>query len=711
VPAVASPPAKLPAAPRVPSRPLLRDVAQATLAARLLVVTALIVLYLRTPNTGAPAWAMGVLAGAVLYGFGLTVYGAQSADRAGQAARWALPGDVALLWIGMLITAAPIDFVFLGFPLVVVAGLLNGYGAGGVAAAALALVQLPGLPSSVFTPARWIDWMLLTFGLVAAAGAAGAAAHRLTSRQRVARAISEIDTAVSLGSPAAAAVTILEAAAAHFHAASGVLALLDPVAGHLDVLASVGATPASLGAGPEAGESLAGWVAQGGRAVLLTPGAQFPLHVPSTLVRSSMCVACAVAGRPTGVLILHRGAGEPEFTREDLDDAQLLAAAAAPYLLRVHNERMWSAALTTLAGGHAKVGYALTRDPVVLWPALLDLIRSLTSARCAVLALEQEETGNVEIVAARGLNGVEPRALLPSLIAAITMGEIQRPGGTAAANSTESPPAESPPSMTYVPLLVGSRVIGALGLDAPDSALFSGTLLPALVSHIAAAVDTARTAHRVADIGAAEERHRIAREIHDGLAQTLANALLQTDMCAAAAQSAPSSLARELTELRSLLEQAMREMRQFMAELRRTEGGDDRLVAALERLAREMERRHHLAVSVTASGDDAHLPPAVRHALLAITRQALANVQAHARATRATIRAQITGEWCALSVADNGIGFDVHAYRAGPAAGHHLGLPSMEERAGLVGGRLVIDSEPARGTTITVQVPLGVRHG
>jgi signal transduction histidine kinase len=279
--------------------------------------------------------------------------------------------------------------------------------------------------------------------------------------------------------------------------------------------------------------------------------------------------------------------------------------------------------------------------------------------------------------------------------------------------------------MAYIPLRVGSRVIGALGLDAADGAPFSGPLLPAIASHIAAAVDTARTAHRVADIGAAEERRRVAREMHDGLAQTLANALLQTDLCAAAAESdhapreaavlrragPPPTLARELVELRSLLEQAMRELRAFMAELRRTDGRDDRLAAALERLARETERRHHLAISVTASGDDTHVPPAVRHAVLAIARQALANVQAHARATRAAVRAQITDEWCSVSVADDGIGFDVHAYRAGPAAGHHLGLPSMEERAGLVGGRLQIDSEPARGTTITVQVPLSVRHG
>jgi signal transduction histidine kinase len=310
-------------------------------------------------------------------------------------------------------------------------------------------------------------------------------------------------------------------------------------------------------------------------------------------------------------------------------------------------------------------------------------------------------------VAARGLNGTAARTLLPPLLAAITRGEIQDAGFDVAGGGS----AGGATPVTCIPLAVGARTIGALGLGLPDGGPFSRALLPAIAAHIAAAVDTARTAQRVADIGAAEERRRIAREMHDGLAQTLANALLQSDLSAITAQSAPADVGRELRELRSLLEQAIREMREFMAELRRTDAGEDRLFLALDRLTRELERRHHQAITLLKTGDDAHLPPAVRHAVLAIARQALANVQTHARATAAAVRATVTDELCTVSVTDNGIGFDVHAYRAGPQVGHHLGLPSMEERASLVGGRLVIESQPNGGTTVTVQVPLGVRHG
>lgn len=686
-------------------RPALTEVAQATLAARLLVVAALIVLNLWLPSGAAGPWAIPVIGTAVIYAFAVTLYGAQSPLRAEQVARWALPGDVALLWIGMVMTAAPAEFVLLGFPLVVVAGLLVGYWGAGAVAAALALAQIPLVRFSMFAPAQWVGWALLGFSLLAAGATAGAAAQRLAARARFARTLSGLAAALASGRPGttATAEAILRGAAAYFRADSGTLALLDPVTRRLETLASHGLDPSVLVAGPDAGESIAGWVAEGGRAVLLTPGSQFPLRVQSTDVRSSICVAAAVEGRPVGVLVLHRGPSAVEFAKDDLEDAEIVAAAAAGYLLRAQDERTLSASLTALAGGHAKVGYALTRDPVVLWPALLDLVRSLTSARFAVLALEHEYTGNVEIVAARGLNGAAARTLLPPLLAAITVGEVQVAGGTGTA-APGSP-------VTCVPLAVGPRTIGALGLDLPDGGPFSRPLLLAVGAHIAAAVDTARTAHRVADIGAAEERRRIAREMHDGLAQTLANALLQTDLSAMTAQSAPAELGRELRELRGLLEQAIREMREFMAELRRTEEGDDRLFLALERLARDLERRYRLTITVTSTGDDAHLPPAVRHAVLAIARQALANVKAHARVTAAGLRAEVTDEQCTVSVTDDGVGFDVHAYRAGPDAGHHLGLSSMDERASLVGGRLAIESGPNRGTTVTVQVPLGVRHG
>ncbi len=677
----------------------LPEVAQAVPAARWLVVFVLIYLAARAPSAAPILLAGAGVGAAILYALALYVFAARYPDRAEAAARWALPGDTLLLWLGMQITTSPLEFLLLGFPLTAVAGLLVGHAGAAAVAAALTLMQLPLAPASVFAPANWVGWGLAGFSLFATGHAGGAAFRRLIARLGFARALAQIRSGTALGGPLAANAA-LGTILAHFHASGGSLALVDPRTRRLEVLAAHGPDPYSRP--PDTPQDIAEWAPRGGQGVLLTPVAEVSMGADRRELGSSARVPLVVNGTPVGLLTLHRSPGTTAFTRDDLEAAELMTQATAGYLLHVQGEQQLAVTLDHLAGGHAKVGYALTRDPVTLWPALLDLVRVLTSARFAVLALEHEDTGNIEIVSAQGLSAAAARDLLSPLLAAITRGVIQ----VTDASDTPAPL----PTVTCVPLMTGTRAIGALGLGFAGGAPLSHPFLLGVAAHIAAAVDTARTAHRVADIGATEERRRIAREMHDGLAQTLANALLQVDLSAMTAQSAPAQTGKELEELRSLLGQAMRELREFMIELRRTDSKEARFFLALEALARELERRHRLSVGVVATGDDAHLPPAVRHALLAIARQALGNIQAHADATVVTVRAEITEEQCTLSIADDGIGFDVQATRAQTSTGHHLGLPSMEERASLVGGQIQIDSAPNHGTTVTVRVPLGVSH-
>jgi signal transduction histidine kinase len=323
----------------------------------------------------------------------------------------------------------------------------------------------------------------------------------------------------------------------------------------------------------------------------------------------------------------------------------------------------------------------------------------LTGATFGVLALEREDTANIDIVAARGIDGTRARVLLPSLLAANTFNEIRSGNGAGT-------------QVTCVPLRFGNQNVGALGLGLPNGGTTSRHLLEALGRHVAAAVHTARTAYRLVDIGVVEERRRIAREMHDGLAQTLADALLQTDLSAMSAQSgtAADRIGGELKELRGLLERGMRELREFMSELRRADETPVGLVSELEAIAREFKRRNRVETTVVATGDDSRPPSAVRHALLAITRQALANVRTHAQASAVTIRLDVADSTCTLSVSDDGSGFDVAGYLARPRSPRNLGLTSMQERATLVGGTLQIDSARGRGTVVTARIPIGDNH-
>ncbi|HLN14168.1 MAG TPA: GAF domain-containing sensor histidine kinase [bacterium] len=671
---------------------------------RLLVLVLLFVLAALFPATAPsppPRLYFLLYGAAAVYMTAFTAYGVWRPARAADAARWMLPFDGIFLVVGAHVTGFPVEFVLLGFLLAVTTGILAGQLGGLAMATVLAAGQFPMAPGSIF-PGRWISWCLLWVTLIATASLGAEAARRFDEQRGVSRTLTTIkDIAAAGGTAEAALQHVLDTAVTHFHANSGSFMLLDPTAKHLEVLASHGLSEAHRQAGSRLGEGIAGWVAQGGRAVLLTPGVTLPVHLEREGITSSMCIPVVVNRETIGLLNLNRSVAGPQFTVTTLEAAELVAQGAVGLLARAQHERVFAFTLHELAGGYARVGYALTRDPTVIWPALLDLVRSLTPASFALLATEREDTGNIEVVAVRGIGGAAARGLLPELIACTTRNEIR----------VARMPGASDTSVACVPLSIGERTIGALGLGIAIEGRWHRALLSAIGAHVAAAVDTATTAHRIADIGAVEERRRIAREIHDGLAQTLATALLQTDLTAMTAQADTVHVGAELKETRTLLEQGMRELREFLADLRRPVPVDQRLFHSLGNLAREFQRRHELDVTVISTGDDSTLPPAVRQAVLAIARQALVNVDAHAHASTAAIHAESDDRHCAVRVVDNGVGFDLEAYRTTTQTGYHLGLTSMQERAALVGGTLKIESAPNRGTTVVLEIPFGGSGG
>ncbi len=683
----------------VARRPL-GEFAQSVLAVRWLALAALIALEaVESPRTSLSV-ALPLYIGILVYALGLTLTAWAVPHRADAATRWAIPFDLAAVLVGMLFTPHGRAFFFLGVVVCVMTGLVLSRRGALMAVAALAAAQIPDLPSSLFAPDRYLSWGIAALALLSVSWAAAGVAAGAQSNAESTRAVAEIDAAASAGSPQGFEAA-LESLVRDLRAQSGSIMLFDPNMSRLEIVSASGVSDAHRHEGPRLGEGIAGWVLQQMQPILLTPERSGPFHLERMEIGSSLSVPLLIGARPLGVLNLNRATDRPWFTPADLNRAVTLAHHLQSLLLDAQYDRTFAGALTHLAAGQQEVGRALSRDPAVLWPVLLDVTRTLTTAQFAVLAIERDDTGTLDIVSARGIDGRAAKKLLPDLLTASTQGEFHTVNGQPLV-----------PDAVCVPLRLQDRRIGAIALGGwPGNGATSSERLAAVAAHVAAAVDTARTAYRIADIGVIEERRRIAREMHDGLAQTIADALLQTDLSAMAAQSHPTETAGELKELRMLLERAMRELREFMTELRRREQASSGLRAAIEAMGKEFERRDVVPVQLVFSGDDAQLPSAVRHAILAIARQALTNIRSHAHARSVTIRVNVTEEECVASIADDGVGFDLPAYRSRLPAAHHLGLTSMEERAALVGGRLQIDTAPTRGTTVSVHVPLGRHHG
>jgi signal transduction histidine kinase len=203
-------------------------------------------------------------------------------------------------------------------------------------------------------------------------------------------------------------------------------------------------------------------------------------------------------------------------------------------------------------------------------------------------------------------------------------------------------------------------------------------------------------------LAAAQERERVARELHDGLAQDLWLAKLKTGRLAALPDL--GSEARALTrELDAAVDAGLVEARQAVAAMRLSSEGHGSLQELLARSLDDFEDQFGLRVEFDCDARLPTLSPRAEAEALRIAQEALTNVRRHADATVVRVRAGTEDGRLVLVVTDNGRGFDPDG--VGDSA---YGLASMRERAALIGGELQVESAPSKGTHVRLHVPLGI---
>jgi signal transduction histidine kinase len=224
--------------------------------------------------------------------------------------------------------------------------------------------------------------------------------------------------------------------------------------------------------------------------------------------------------------------------------------------------------------------------------------------------------------------------------------------------------------------------------------------LSALVSERTASSRALAEAQRREGEQAMEERHRIARDLHDSVSQALFSTALHTRTAERALEHAGSSseLRLSLSAIGELTKAAQTEMRALIFQLRRdaVEAG---LVSAFAAHASSVRSTTGLRVSVNGPQSRLPIQPRTEEELFAIGREALANVVKHAHAKSAVVRIEDRPESVLLEIADDGRGFDATARRPG-----HFGLESMRGRAAAIDGDLTIESEAGGGTVVRVEV-------
>jgi signal transduction histidine kinase len=435
----------------------------------------------------------------------------------------------------------------------------------------------------------------------------------------------------------------------------------------------------------------------------------FPANHPPML--TFLGVPIVLRGIAFGNLYLTEKAHGAEFTSEDEELTQLLAAQAA---VAIENARLyassnhWLRQLETLN----EIGAALASE-VELEP-LLGLVarrmQELVEARIVLIALPDAE-GSLRVVGAAGRDDAMGRELA---LSTTKTGRVLERGHTERVDAVVDDPEVDQQiarelgvtTAIYLPLSVRGRPLGVVVVHdklATDPRFDDADvrLAESLVARAAIAVDlservTRDSLRRV--VQAQElERARLARELHDETGQALASILLGLRQLEDAVETDEARAAA--ADLRDLVVATLQDVRRLAVELRPSALDDFGLVPAVERLAATVSESGP-AVDVAAELGGTRLAADAETVLYRIVQESLTNVVKHASADHVSITLVRKGPAAVVVVEDDGTGFDPAGLRDGA-----LGIAGMRERVALVGGRLTIESSPSRGTTLVAEVP------
>ena len=205
------------------------------------------------------------------------------------------------------------------------------------------------------------------------------------------------------------------------------------------------------------------------------------------------------------------------------------------------------------------------------------------------------------------------------------------------------------------------------------------------------------------EAGVRAERERMAREIHDTIAQGLTGIVAQLE-AADVTDGDPVLRRRHVDTARGLARESLTEARRSVAALAPGRLEEAQLPDAITGMAKKWAETSGVALSVETTGDPVALLPDLEVALYRVAQEALANVGKHAGATRVGLTLSYMDDVVVLDVRDDGSGFDPATY-AGPVAGSGFGLAGMEQRLRRVSGSWEIESAPGEGTAVSASVP------
>jgi signal transduction histidine kinase len=448
----------------------------------------------------------------------------------------------------------------------------------------------------------------------------------------------------------------------------------------------------------------------------------FPrFHPPMT---SFLGVPIRAADRQLGQIYLADKTDASEFTADDEQVIQMLAAYAAAAIQNariVEHMKERDLALT-----HRNVDLALLNGIATTLASSLELGEILNKTLAQVMNYMRAEAAEIFLLDAdqKTLRMVLHRGQAAEAFWTRNVFRVgEGPIGRAALERVAVVEGEASSDLHFVrqavieagfrklvcvPLLAGEQLMGVMTLadhhaePVEDRSL---QLLVAVGTWAGLAIENARLHQDARRLAVLEERDRIGMDLHDGIIQSIYGVGLGLESARQDMEDRPPGVKDRVRASIDGLNQAIRDIRAYILDLRPRQLGDEGLVTGLRRLALEYRANTFSDVSLSATDADLkELPHSHALALFHICQEALANAAKHAKAVHATVSVWATSDRVLMEVRDDGRGFDLQKVEG--SLGH--GLVNMQTRARAVGGEVDITSSIGEGTAVLAWVPRGL---
>ena len=434
----------------------------------------------------------------------------------------------------------------------------------------------------------------------------------------------------------------------------------------------------------------------------------FPPHHPA--MGSFLGAPVKALGKVYGNIYLADKRHADEFSAEDEESLVVLATQAgvaianASLYEEARTKERWLDALRDITNdilGGAEEG------------SLLETIaahaRDLAGADASTIVSVTGTTDELAVAAAVGAHASELHGLAVPAQTSIS-GEVMRSGKTLVLDDVGADPRAHQPMArlgrhgpaVFVPLRVRGGSSGTLMVaNLKGHQRFDGRtvrLVETFADQASVAIEYARAQVELRRLGLMEERERIAKDMHDGIIQSLF--AVGMGLQATASRAGSPQTAERVEAAVTELDRVIRDLRNYIFGLRPGILADRQLDGALRSLGQEASERTGLPVDVEIDPEVAAALSSRSHEIVQLTREALSNVSRHAHAKHATVRLARSGSKAALTIDDDGVGFDPRRNPRGS------GLGNMRARATALGGRLTVTSSRGEGTRVRASFPV-----